>query len=90
MVLAGEIGGRFSEEAHTFIRLARAQVRQSWMHRGGSMLVCAATRAFASSLLDRRGRPGVDGDTRRSLTSSGTLAGHLFRRTVLSVCVFLT
>ena len=26
------------------------------------MLTCAAARAFASSLLDRRGHPGADGD----------------------------
>ena len=73
VVLAGEIGGRFSEE-HSFLRtLARAKVRsipeplrsrarQSWMHRWSSMLACAAARAFASSLLDRRGHPGVDDD----------------------------
>ena len=74
VVLAGEIGGRFSEEAHSFLRtLARAKVRsipeplrsrarQSWMHRWGSMLPCAVAHAFASSLLDRRGHPGVDDD----------------------------
>ena len=77
----------FASQERWFVPL-RSRVRQSWMHRWGSMLVCAATRAFASSLLDRRGHPGVDGDTRRSLTSSGTLAGHLSRRTVLSVSVF--
>ena len=71
--LAGEIGGRFSEETHTFVRLlARAKTRsipeplctrarQSWMFRWGSLLACAAARAFASSLLDRRGHSGADG-----------------------------
>ena len=74
VVLAGEMGGRFSEEAHSFLRtLARAKVRsilvpmrsrvrQSWLRGWGSMLACAAARAFASSLLDRRGHPGADGD----------------------------
>ena len=76
-----------SSQERRFVPL-RSRVRQSWMHRWGSMLACAATRAFASSLLDRRGHPGVDGDTRRSLTFSGTLALHLSRRTVLSVNVF--
>ena len=74
VVLAGEIGGRFSEETQTFIRLLaraktrsvlaplRTQARQSWAHRWSSILSCAAARAFASSLLERRGQPGADGD----------------------------
>ena len=40
----------------------RLLARQSWSHRWGSTLACAAARAFASSLLDRRGHPGTDGD----------------------------
>ena len=76
-----------SSQERRFVPL-RSRVRQSWMHKWSSMLACAATRAFASSLLNRRGHPGLDGDTRRSLTSSRTLAGHLSRRTVLTVCVF--
>ena len=74
VVLVGEIGGRFSEETQTFIRLLaraktrsvpaplRTQARQSWAHRWSSILSCAAARAFASSLLERRGQPGADGD----------------------------
>ena len=61
VVLAGEIGGFLRTLATTQVRRSRA--RQSWMHRWGSMLACAAARAFASSLLDRQGHPGVDGDT---------------------------
>ena len=73
VVLAGEIGGRFSVETQTFIRLLaraktraipeplRTRARQSWMHRWGSLLACAAARAFGSSLLERRGQPGFDG-----------------------------
>ena len=75
VVLAGEIGGRFSVETQTFIRLLaraktraipeplRTRARQSWMHRWGSLLACAAARAFGSSLLERRGQPGSDGET---------------------------
>ena len=60
VVLAGEIGGRFSEETHTFVRLLaraktrsiseplRTRARQSWMFRRGSLLTCAAARAFTS------------------------------------------
>ena len=39
-----------------------ARARQSWAHRWGSTLACVAARAFASSLLDRRGLPVADGD----------------------------
>ena len=61
------VGGRFSEETHTFVRFLarvktrsipetlRTRARKSWMFRWGSLLACAAARAFASSLLDRRG-----------------------------------
>ena len=38
----------------------RIRARQSWMFRWGSLLACAAARAFASSLLDRR-HSGADG-----------------------------
>ena len=74
VVLAGEIGGRFSEETHTFIRLLaraktrsvpeplRTRARQS-SDGGCSTSACSAARAFASSLLDRRGHSGADGTT---------------------------
>ena len=64
VVLAGEIGGRFSEETHTFVRLLaraktrsiseplRTRARQSWMFRRGSLLTCAAARAFTSFTRD--------------------------------------
>ena len=38
----------------------RTRVRQSWMFRWGSLLASAAAKAFASSLLDRRGHSGTD------------------------------
>ena len=74
VVIAGETGGRFSEETQTFLRLLaqaktrsipkvlRARARQSWLHRWGSILSCAAARAFACSLLGLHGNLGADGD----------------------------
>ena len=75
VVLAGEIGGRFSHgntNVHSPSRAGqppalslsrlRTRARLSWMHRWGSLLACTAARAFSSSLLDRRGQPGADGE----------------------------
>ena len=66
VVIAEGTGGRFSEETQTFLRLlAQAKTRsipnvlrardQSWLHRWGSILFCAAARAFACSLLCLQG-----------------------------------
>ena len=75
VVLAGEVGGRWSEETRSFIsQLAKAKsradpfvlrrrVEQAWRLRWGAMLSCAAARAFASSLLERRTAMGSDGAT---------------------------
>ena len=75
VVLAGEVAGRWSEETASFLRhLARARARseppvlqkraeQAWRLRWGSLLACAAARAFACSLLEKRVSGGVDGDT---------------------------
>ena len=74
VVIAGETGGRFSEETQTFLRLLaqaktrsvpkvlRVRARQSWLHRWGSILSCAAARAFAYSLLGLHGNLGAEGD----------------------------
>ena len=72
VVLASEIGGRFrwnadvhpSTRARTApsLKPLRTRAHQSWMHLWGSLLVCAAARAFASSLLERHGQPGADGE----------------------------
>ena len=70
VVLAGEVGGRFSDETG----LASAKVREvpqilqgrahaAWMRRWSSILACAVARAFALSLLDRDCSTGVDGHT---------------------------
>ena len=65
VVVAGEVAGQWSEEAASFIQLAKARARteplvfvkraeQAWRLRLFSMLACAAARAFTGSLLDRR------------------------------------
>ena len=77
VVLAFEVGGRWSEESLTFIRLlAKAKsraapavlqqsVRAAFHHRWTGILAVAAQRAFAASLLDlpMEDALGVDGDT---------------------------
>ena len=80
VVLAAEVGGRWSDEARAFVsQLAKAKARavprvlagrarQAWQHRWSSMLACAAARAFALSLLDKRPALGSDGDTPPLLT----------------------
>ena len=74
VVLAGEVGGRWSEETRRFLSLLakakarsephilRKRVEQAWRLRWGGILACAAARAFAASLLDLRLAGGVDGD----------------------------
>ena len=74
VVLAAEVGARWSEEARAFVsQLAKAKARsvprvlagrarQAWQHRWASLLACASARAFALSLLDRRPVVGSDGD----------------------------
>ena len=63
VVLAGEVGGRWSEETRQFLTLlAKARARcepiilrrraeQAWRLRWAGFLCCAAARAFAASLL---------------------------------------
>ena len=78
VVLAGKVGGRWSEETRIFLgRLARAKARsvplilrgraeQAWRLRLASILVCSAARAFAVSLLDLKLGGGADGDVPRT------------------------
>ena len=58
VVLALEVGGRWSQEASTFVKLlAKAKPvfwTDAWSRRGGSIMACAV-RSFASSLLGLRG-----------------------------------
>ena len=75
VVLAGEVGGRFSAETAQFISslawaktqgisdLLRRRATCAWIRRWSALLSCAAARAFASSLLDGRASSGVDGET---------------------------
>ena len=72
VVLAAEVGGRWSEETRKFLgALATAKarsapamlqpsVRAAWLHRWRSLLACTAARSFAESLLGNTA-PGVDG-----------------------------
>ena len=68
MVLAGEVGGWWSEETATFLRLlaaARARNESAFLRRRaerGGMLACAVARAFAASLLEQRFNVGGDAD----------------------------
>ena len=73
MVLAAEVGGRWSIEAQTFLRflvraktrslpkVLRVRARQAWLFRWSSLLACSAARAYASSLLELHGCPDADG-----------------------------
>ena len=75
VVLAGDVGGRWSEETRSFLtQLAKAKSRQeppilrrraeqAWRMRWQSILSCAAAKAFAASLLELRGGFGADGLT---------------------------
>ena len=75
VVLAGEVGGRWSGETISFLNqfakararsesiLMRKRVEQAWRLRWASMLSCVAARAVASSLLDFRRPHGADGAT---------------------------
>ena len=66
VVLADEIGGRWSSETSSKARVAPAGMQGSsqaaWRRRWASMLSCAAARACALSLLELRVSPGADGD----------------------------
>ena len=68
-----EVGGRWSQEAKTFVQLlaqararsepplTRRRMEQAWRLRWYSVLSCAAARAFAASMLELRGGHGGDG-----------------------------
>ena len=75
LVLAGEVGGRWSEEIHAFLRQfakakarsepvpQQARARAAWLVRWRTILACSSARAFASSLLEVRAAGGCDGPT---------------------------
>ena len=74
VILAGEVGGRWSPETAHFLRaLAVAKARDvpsilqasfevAWFRRWSNILSCEAARAFADSLLEVRGAGGAGGD----------------------------
>ena len=71
VVLAAEVGGRWSTETAQFLSsLANAvpsrkpsifqgRTAAAWNRRWSAMLACGAARAFAVSLLDRHPTPGT-------------------------------
>ena len=73
VVIAGEVG-RWSEETKPFLctlacgksrseaRVLRKSVRAAWCRRWCCLLACAAAKAVALSLLERRGVSGVGDD----------------------------
>ena len=75
VVLAIEVGGRWSPELQTFVaQLAKSKAReqpfllqkrfeQAWRMRWGAFLACAAAKAVATCLLDLRCAHGADGHT---------------------------
>ena len=77
VVLAGDIGGRWSEETRTFNgllakaksrevpRVLQKRVELSWWFWWGSLLACASARAFAAFLLDLHVSGGVAGGVPR-------------------------
>ena len=87
MVLAGEVGGRWSSEARGFVsQLAAARARaevpmlhkraeQAWWWQWASNLSCAAVRAVAESLLGLKGGPGADGAV---LADDDVIADHRY------------
>ena len=81
VVLAGEVGGRWSEETRSFISqlakaksraepfVSRRRVEQAWRLRWGAMLSCAAARAFRTAMGSDGATPlshEVEGDSRHS------------------------
>ena len=74
VVLAGEVGGRWSSETASFLsslaqhkaqeapELLKASVDAAWRRRWAAMLTCAAAKAYAASLLGRRSSPSSSGN----------------------------
>ena len=74
VVLAGEVGGRWSAETASFLtalaqhkaqrapELLKGSVEAAWKRGWAALLSCAAAKAFAASLLGRRSAPSTSGD----------------------------
>ena len=52
----------FAKSRHE-LHILRRRVEQAWRSRWQAVLSCAATKAFARSLLELRTSAGADGDT---------------------------
>ena len=73
VILAAEVGGTWSCETLKFLKLVanaksrsapaplRGKARAAWFRRWSALLSCAAARAHALSLLERRPVSGLDG-----------------------------
>ena len=67
VVIAGEVGGRWSGEMQNFRAVFGTNTRRSasaqvaCYRRWSSLLSCSAAKAFATSLLERRFDPGAGG-----------------------------
>ena len=74
VVLAAEVGGRFSTETEVFLKalakgksqsapeLLRGRVRAAYTRRWEAILACSAAQSFAMSLLERRPTCGTGMD----------------------------
>ena len=74
VVLAAEVGGRWSAETAQFLgalaaskarsapEIMQASVAHAWRHRWRRLLACTAAKAFASSLLEHRSPVSAAGD----------------------------
>ena len=87
VVLAAEVGGRWSEETAQFLRglakaradsvppLLQGRVKAAWLRRWNSLLACSATRAFAESLLETRPVPRIGAEGCLFVSASQWSAG---------------
>ena len=94
VVIAGEVGGRWSEETKAFLwslaceksrseaRVLRGSVRAAWYRRWSCLLACAAAKAVAMSLLERRGVPGAGDEP----PSAHEVVSATFREEVVLTC----
>ena len=74
VVLAAEVGGRWSAETAQFLgalaaskarsapEIMQASVAHAWRHRWRRMMACTAAKAFANSLLEHRSPVSAAGD----------------------------
>ena len=89
VVIAGEVGGRWSQETKDFLwclasakaacvpRRLYGSARAAWYRRWSCLLACSTAKSVASSLLGVRGSPGA-GDQVPSVNEVLAEAGHGF------------